>query len=516
MAESSFLRWRNRFLVVALVCILLFILAVRLALPINLTAVDIGRHIANGQLICSGNMDILHKNYYSFTYPEYPFINHHWFFGVLAYIIFKAGGFSALSLFYIGIILAAVFLFLRAAFLRGHHALALLIAFLVLPLMWDRREIRPEGISLLMMGLYFYLLTKLSLGRINRWFVFVVLILGQILWVNTHIFFFMGPVLVAIFLWEGKNRGCSICVKQLVPLLVVTLGVNVLNPSGVEGMLTPLNIFKGFGYRLAENQNVFFMMSFFPKEKMYGYFLFLAFLGAMSMVGAMWFRRVRTNIPFIVILMFTLLAGLKAVRLMPAYALFLIPLGSFFFAQWLDKWPHKIQAASRIVMIFGACVIAILQLLLIKPGEVKIGLYPGVNASAEFYKANGLKGPIFSNYDIGGYLIYHLHGQEKVFVDNRQEAFPKEFFKELYMKMQQDDVMWQKMEGRYNFNTIYFYRHDLTEWGQNFLISRVHDLQWAPVFVDDFTIIFLKRNQENSALIERFELPKNMFGVSRK
>ena len=229
MNRSSFLQWRNRTLVIVLVCVLLAILALRSALPINLAAVDIGRHIANGQLICAGNTDVLHKNYYSFTYPDHPFINHHWLFGVMAFFVFKAGGFPALSLLYIGIMMAAVLFFLRAAFLRGHRELAVLIAFLVLPLLWERREIRPEGVSLLMMGLYFYLLTKLSLGKISKGFVFFILVIAQLIWVNTHIFFFMGPLLVAVFLWEGAARRCSVCVKQLGPLLFITLAVNILD-----------------------------------------------------------------------------------------------------------------------------------------------------------------------------------------------------------------------------------------------------------------------------------------------
>ena len=66
-----------------------------------MTAADIGRHIKNGELILNGNSQVLYKNFYSFTYPEYPFINHHWFFGVISYLVFRLSGFNGLSISYI-------------------------------------------------------------------------------------------------------------------------------------------------------------------------------------------------------------------------------------------------------------------------------------------------------------------------------------------------------------------------------------------------------------------------------
>ena len=96
-----FITLRNQVLKSLLLLFCLVLLAVRLALPINLTAVDIGRHIKNGELILSGQYQVLYKNFYSFTYPDYPFINHHWLFGVISYILLRMSGFEGLTVFYI-------------------------------------------------------------------------------------------------------------------------------------------------------------------------------------------------------------------------------------------------------------------------------------------------------------------------------------------------------------------------------------------------------------------------------
>ncbi len=138
-------------------------------------------------------------------------------------------------------------------------------------------------------------------------------------------------------------------------------------------------------------------------------------------------------------------------------------------------------------------------------------MMPGVNGSAEFFKKNNMEGPIFNNYDIGGYLIYHLFPKERVFVDNRPEAYPSSFFKDIYVPMQEDEAVWKKMDQRYQFNAIYFYRHDMTPWAQPFLIRRIQDPGWAPVFVDDYTLILLKRNEKNAFGIRLYELPQRLF-----
>ena len=81
--------------------------------------------------------------------------------------------------------------------------------------------------------------------------------------------------------------------------------------------------------------------------------------------------------------------------------------------------------------------------------------------------------------------------------------------------MQKDESAWQKAQQRFGFNSIFFYRHDMTPYAQPFLIKRIKDPEWVPVYVDNYSIILLKDNRKNQQLIERFELPKEMF-QSRK
>ena len=76
-------------------------------------------------------------------------------------------------------------------------------------------------------------------------------------------------------------------------------------------------------------------------------------------------------------------------------------------------------------------------------GDAQLGLLPKINAAADFYKTNKIQGPIFNNYDIGGYLIFHLY-PEKIFVDNRPEAYPTSFFQDVYIPMQENNDIWKE------------------------------------------------------------------------
>ena len=122
-------------------------------------------------------------------------------------------------------------------------------------------------------------------------------------------------------------------------------------------------------------------------------------------------------------------------------------------------------------------------------------------------------GPIFNDYDIGGYLLFHLFPKEKVFIDNRPEVYPADFFEKTYIPMQEDETIWEENQQKYGFNAIFFSINDATPWAQKFLIERVKDNEWAPVFVDNYAIIFVKRTEANKGIIEKFEIPKEKFNI---
>ncbi len=534
-------QWRSTRIVSksVLLLLLLVLLGLFFCPRINLATADLGRHIKNGGISLL-NHALIDTNYYSYTEPDYKVINHHWGSGIVFYFIWLWAGFKGLAIFFAIIFLITFLLFFFLAAALSNFSWAYIFAVLSVPVVIARTEIRPEIFSYLLLGIFLNILYFYHAGKIRNYWLGVLFLL-QVLWVNLHIFFILGPILVVIFMADAWFNFKEKYLRTYIVLFIALALACLINPWGIEGALVPFTIFKQYGYMLAENQSVIFMQKRFLQQPIYWHFEFIFFF---MMVGlGLNIKKIRQEKFIWIILIMGLFSALawKAIRGLSLYGLVFIPLTAFFYHNWCkDKTAQWINILKRGILIVS-CVIVVwglvgrgnhyspykmLQLPITMP-EIKnekfwlayvlkhpnelIGLMPAVNKSADFFKEKNLEGPIFNNYDLGGYLIYHLFPQEKVFVDNRPEAYSVSFFKNIYIPMQENEAIWQQMLERYQFNAIYFYWHDMTPWGQKFLIERINDPTWAPIFADSYNIIFIKRNQENQAIINHYELPKSMF-----
>lgn len=512
-----------RFHEIFFIVFLLIFYAILLAEPINLVTADLGRHLKNGELFLK-TLSIPQGNLYSYTHPEFPFINHHWAAGVIFFIIERLAGFTGLSLFFIGLGLITFFLFFHVAWKYSRLEIALIMAVVATPVIGSRLEIRPEVFSYLFSGLFFWILWNYTRGTLSPRALYL-LPLIEALWVNLHIYFILGMVMVAVFLGEailysflkikGYQKRSS---HHLGTVLFLCILATFFNPVGIKGALLPFFIFRDYGYRLFENQSVWFIeriVSYPPA--LYFKFLFGVMVASWGFISFQAMKK-KSLFPFsnfILTVAFSLLAWL-ALRNFALFGYFALPIIAINFRNVLPKrpdWEEGYWALTIILMMLFTSLFLTDERYWQRRENIGIGLSKEVLKAAEFFKQNKIRGPIFNNYDIGGYLIYYLYPQERVFVDNRPEAYPSSFFEDIYIPMQERKEIWKAVDNQYRFNALFFYRHDLTPWAQNFLIQRVSDPLWAPVYVDQWTIIFLKRDRANQSVIKQFQLPKEIFSI---
>lgn len=497
----------EKFIKVFLLFLIFLFYGLLLSQKVNLTTADLGRHIKSGEIIVS-RRSVAQVNLFSYTNPDYPFVNHHWGSGVIFFLVYKLSGFGGVSAFFVLLSLVTFWLFFRIALEKSNFSPVLLCSVFLLPVIASRVEIRPEVFSYLFSGIFFGILSR---KKPLFWLPAVMLF-----WVNLHLYFFLGFFLIAVFVLEELIKRNKKNVIDLVRVFFLSFLAALVNPAGLKGVFYPLTIFRNYGYRLLENQSVWFLdkLIAYPPSI---YFKIVFILLIASFIYA-FIRKQKISIVNLVLLLLISYLGWTAVRNFTLFGLFALPI----MAENCQKlWSKRGAGGLSYLLLANLTFAAGVLLFLIAPrywqAKADIGLGPkeGSAASAEFFLKQGLKGPVFNNYDIGGYLIYYLYPQEKVFVDNRPEAYPKDFFDNVYIPSQEDEEKWQETEAQYRFNTIFFYRHDLTPWGQSFLIKRVSDFSWAPVYVDDYAIIFLKRNKENEQVIKNFELPKELFQVQK-
>lgn len=502
---------------------------------INLPTADIGRHIVNGDVFLHNGeydisaKDILYKNSFSFTYPEFPFINHHFGSGIAIYLIFILFGFSGLSFIYFLLILGALIFVIQAIKNNTDISSLLLVSIFLMPMIASRTEVRPEGLSYFFVGLFIFILYRYtrddkdnSSNQISQKLIWL-LPLTLLFWVNSHIYFIFGPFLIGAFLTETLILRNLAKIKKLSLVLATSIVAMCINPYGVWGVLYPFTIFRNYGYRIVENQSINFLenISFTnPDFLWYKITFILVFVSSLVIL-----IKKRASFPsalFIIAFTFGIL-GYLGIRHIPLFALVSLPLLSFNITtikQIFNKQIEKIDLENKIIiLVISICIILSATVFQFKEKlpwnrDFGLGIQPDVMAPIEFIKKSGVRGPFFNNYDIGGFMIFGLFKQEKVFVDNRPEAYPKEFFQNVYIPMQENDRKWEEEMIKNKFNAIFFYRLDYTPWAQKFLISRINDQSWAPVFVDDQTIIFLYRNKGNKEIIKKYELPKEMFSLN--
>ncbi len=501
---------------------LVSLLAFLLAEPINLVTADLGRHLKNGEFFLE-NFSVPRTNFYSYTHPDFPFLNHHWLSGAIFFSVLKWAGFEGLSLFFIILSVGAFLLFFSIAAKTSNFEIASALSLLAFPLIAERAEIRPEVFSYFFAGIFFFILWNWRSGGLGKRWLFLLPIV-ELLWVNLHVYFILGLGILGLFLIEEvyRKRGHA---KILLLVGGLTLAAAFLNPWGGEGVIYPLRIFENYGYMLFENQSIGFIRQrfFYPPAR---YFAVLALLLLVSWVASLRLslkKKEPLDFPAFILSALVLAVGWFAVRNLALFAYFAIPLASLGVGRLGRASPPagRLQTpkelASKGMVFSGALFGSILFLLfLLNPHyfqgrEFGLGLKREARASSGFFKGTGARGPILNNYDIGGYLIYELYPQEPVFVDNRPEAYPAQFFKEVYIPLQENEEEWRKRKEEYNFQTIFFHRKDYTPWSQAFLIRRVSDPEWAPVYVDEDTIIFLRRGGINQKIIDRYELPKAIF-----
>ena len=487
------------------------------ARKIDLATADLGRHLKNGEWEVKSGFNLrdrnspLFENYYSYTYTDFSAINHHWGSGVIFYYISKFFGFSGLSIFYIFLSLVAFSLFFLIALGEANFALAVLAAFFLAPLIAERSEVRPEIFSYLFAGLFLFLSWGWKRGVLSKKWLWAMPLI-MILWVNTHIYFFLGFLIIAVFFFAELFRKNFSGLKTL-GVVFLSCGITaLLNPYGFSGLIYPLSIFHNYGYPIVENRSVSFLESYGLANPNFFLVRAVVILMAVSFTFLFLVNRKRISWEYLLLTIFFSFAGWFMIRNFSFLGFFALPVLCYNFDRSLFEGKEKSAYARENAI----AILYILLLLLAAYSGFQfakvhwqtrgIGLADGIERAANFLTENKVGGPIYNNYDIGGYLIYYLPVQEKVFIDNRPEAYPASFFQDVYMKIGIDENVWAAQEEKYNFNAIVAYRRDITPWGQGFLRQISNSQNWTEVFQDNDFIIYLKKGGINQSIIDRHEL----------
>jgi len=434
-------------------------------------------------------------NLFSYTNTNFPFINTHWLGGFIFYLLSWVIGLKGLILFKTIIILVSFGIVFYLSLKKSKNFwLVFIISFLAMGVFVERTDVRPEIFSFLFFALFFYILYNYRSSSKIIW----ALPFLSLLWVNTHVYFFLGPLLFLFFLVDKifQQKDKTELKKFLIIGFLMMVAV-LVNPNGIDGALYPITAMGEYGYTIVENQTPFFLLAYQYHKGIIALFFLMSFFLFISFLV----NYKELKIFELLVAIFFCFFGMYAVRNFPIFALAAMPIMArnfsmhwFKFRDFLKNFFEIKRASCGELFLLIGCIGFLSGAIFVNKNKINLNTEARAENAVNFLIENNIQGNMFNNFDVGGYLIYRLYPEVKVFVDNRPEAYSVSFLQDIYIPMQEEKNLWEKYSTEYDFDFIFFEHSDMTPWARSFLDRIPNDKNWKQVYYDDNEVIFVKND----------------------
>ncbi len=499
---------------------------------------DIWLHLKTGKLIVR-NLQVPHVDPYSFTTSGIRWINHSWAFQVFVYLTYRFFNLNGLILLQTLLVALSFLVLFFIGFRDKRYAIsASILSVLVIFATRSRFNLRPDMLSLFFFGIFLH---QLKFAKESNRIYFLAIL--QLIWVNCHGYFFLGPLLIFLYLiaellrrnitnlpgeWSRTGKLNDATFRRLVILFLLVLSVSFVNPQGVRGAMYPFGILKdiisghaNYAFKHVEELRsaVSFKTSTFAGNVEFNILILLA-------IGALVFNWQSLEISYILLFAFFLPFGLSALRNIG----FLNFVTFTIIISRLEAIDEKLNKKIKLSVLAGKglvlkyVVVVALIFFLAKIGyaslfrryydfdnyEMKSMLvdtvkfrYPG--KGVDFLIRNKLPKNIFNDFNSGAYLIFHAYPQYKVFIDGRTELYSNDFFEVYFKIMNGDKKVFDSLVEKFNIKTVFLNNATSSVPKEVFKMVYEHPL-WQLVFFDESGVIFLKKIPENSGLLESLSI----------
>lgn len=469
---------------------------------------DTGWHIRVGDYILNTH-SVPRHDIFSFITPPIPWTAHEWLAEVIMSVIHRSFGLTGIVLFFSFVIAMVYYLMFRMLRSYGGNILtAALVAVLVIessPMHWLAR---PHIFTHLFLIVWYIVLDGYQSGKSRR---LAILPLTMLLWVNLHGGFVTGLVLAGVyflgnlieaFFARGDERALPRRkARELAVVIFFSLLACLANPRGYHILLFPFDVVSN-KYLMDHVQE--FIAPNFHEPLMVKYLLFM-------LIGLLALSRKRLSAIELLLVIVFLNMALFSIRHVPLFALIVAPIivrqaaivfgaceGRF--ATLLGKKGEGISAvdASARGVTWVAAGVAVV-VISAAAGKIHFDFDPKIKpvAAVQFLKREPIRGNMFNNDQIGGYIIYAAHQQYKVFFDGRSDMYGVERMKE-YNKITGFEPGWEKILEKYRITWVIF---DAKSSLSRFLLENDG---WRLIYADKVANIFVRNLPENRYLIEKY------------
>lgn len=411
-------------------------------------------HLKTGEYIM-GHHALPAADIFSFTRYGELWVLHEWLTEVILYGVFQFFGATGIRILVAAMFALTFYVLMKmAGKLLGDPDRAALIGFIFYIPVLAFAAPRPQLFSFLFFVLFLGILLDFKYFRRTRFFMAIPPVM--LAWVNLHGAFIVGLALLALFLaceWTrvlfARERDAE-NLRGLRHLSLVALAavlVTAINPQFFEMWLYPFQVVS-----MEASQN---MISEWRSPDFHDHFYKYFLLLVIGFFLALVYSRRKPDLTEVVLPLFFVVAGMVSVRHIPLACCVMLPLFALFYrersrlaafrrdgrvgklARMLSD-PPRIE--SRVLPRLNLALLLTVVLAIVAV-ESKYRLSdPGMASmpikAAEFVATHGIKGNMFNSYDHGGYLIYRLAPERKVFIDGRADVYGDAFinqYRDIYM-----------------------------------------------------------------------------------
>ena len=462
-------------------------------------------HLKSGQVTVERS-HILQEDLFSHTRYGARWINHSWLSQVVLYLLFAHFGYAGLGLWMGAVVTAAfVFVYLQMEGDAFSRAFIVVLTAATSSVIWSAR---PQLFSFLLTAVVCYLLYLYKWQGVNRLWLLPPLFA---LWVNLHAGYALGfIVLIAFVVGEVLNNLLALVSPGPDPIvewgrlgvmilyLLLSLLALVFNPNTTRMWVYPfqtarIQILQQF---IQEWQSP----DFHPLYTQPFIWLLLATLAAMGLSGR---RADGTDLALVGIFAY---AALLAGRNMGPFALVTAPALSRHVAAALRRWgeaarergwlrPHPRPGSAASLALASLNWWLLLLALIAAAAKVYPPLTPALNEKAQraylpldavrWIEQHRPAGKMFNHYNWGGYLIWRLWPDYRVFVDGRTYLYGDEILRD-YVEIQALGPRYEDLLDRYEVSFV------LTKAGDALSVVLSRTPGWHLAYEDDTAVIYVQ------------------------
>jgi hypothetical protein len=491
----------------------------------SLTEFDFWWYLASAERILA-TRSVPATDPFSYTAAGRPWVNHMWASQLLALAGWRAGG-PALLIVAKGLIVAATFgVVLLTMRRRGvHPVVASLVTLLAAWAGLEFWDVRPQIVTYFLLAVFLYLLRDGWEGRPRRLLLWLPVLMVP--WVNLHAGFLTGIAVIGLVgvgtalprLADRERRFEGWRILVLASAVAAgTTAASLVNPYGLRAILFPLEV---VNTRLFMSSTAEWLSPNFHSPAYRGFEAML-----IALVPAFAWGRARLTATDVLLALTFAHLGLASARHTPLFAVAAAPLladaleaaGRELWHRWTrdrdvaaalrrhvpSLWPALASARTPAAVTVFVLIIGVVAgwAHFVDPianpflQDLNERRYPG--EAVAFIKQERLPAPLFNTYAWGGYELWRLYPDYRVFIDGRTHVYGREVLQD-FLEVTTLAPRWRAVLDKWGIQTV------LSERRAPLTQVLVATGGWRLVFEQWEAAVFVRESDANQALLARLE-----------